>query len=273
MIYVHWLIGLSLAFVVFERVRPRNAAQPALREGIETDLLYLVFNGHFLGVLIAWAADPIALALERLLGQAGLRDAVFRGVLSSLPAWGQFLIALVAMDLLHWTIHNMLHRVPALWEIHKVHHSIEKMDWIGSFRFHWGEGVVYKSLSYLPLAFLGARGDVLFWLAVFNTAVGHFNHANLRLSIGPLKYLLNSPGMHVWHHAHPDEAPLCNLGITLSVWDWLFGTAFLPARVPNRLGFAGLEEFPRTAPGQMLHPLPVERRLRSAHEAARQVSS
>jgi sterol desaturase/sphingolipid hydroxylase (fatty acid hydroxylase superfamily) len=65
--------------------------------------------------------------------------------------------------------------------------------------------------------------------------------------------------MHVWHHAHPDEAPLCNLGITLSAWDWLFGTAFMPDRVPKRLGFPEIERFPRTAAGQMLHPLPVER--------------
>lgn len=263
MSYVHWLFGLSLAFVVVERLRPRHAGQAILREGIVIDLFYLVFNGHFLGVLIALAADPIALAFERLLGQAGLREAVHRGVLSTLPFWGQFLIALVAIDLLHWTIHNMLHRVPALWEFHKVHHSIETMDWIGSFRFHWGEGVIYKSLSYLPLAFLGARGDVLFWLAVFNTAVGHWNHANLRVPVGPLKYLLNSPAMHVWHHAHPEEAPLCNLGITLSVWDWLFRTAFLPAHDPRRLGFEGIEQFPRTIGAQVLHPLPLERNARS----------
>lgn len=258
MSYAYWLIGLSLAFVVFERLRPRHADQPILREGIATDLFYLVFNGHFLGVLIALAADPIARGLESYLGQAGLRDAVHRGVLASLPFWAQFLIALVAIDLLHWAIHNMLHRVPALWEFHKVHHSIETMDWIGSLRFHWGEGVIYKSLSYLPLAFLGARGDVLFALAVFNTAVGHWNHANLRFPIGPLGYLLNNPAMHVWHHAHPQEAPLCNLGITLSVWDWLFRTAFLPAHDPRRLGFEGIEQFPRSIGAQVLHPLPLD---------------
>jgi sterol desaturase/sphingolipid hydroxylase (fatty acid hydroxylase superfamily) len=262
MIYVYWLAGLSALFVVLERLRPRDPAQPVLRPGIWTDLFYLTFNGHFLGVWLAAAAAPLVPVVEGFLERAGVREAAHLGVLSGWPAWGQFVAALVVIDLLHWGIHNLLHRVPALWEFHKVHHSIEALDWIGSFRFHWAEGVVYKSLSYLPLAFLGARVDVLFWLAVFNTAVGHFNHANLGVSIGPFKYVLNSPAMHVWHHAHPEEAPLCNLGITLSVWDWVFGTAMMPAGAPRRLGFPGIEEFPRTAPGQMLYPLPAERLAR-----------
>jgi sterol desaturase/sphingolipid hydroxylase (fatty acid hydroxylase superfamily) len=261
-IYVYWLAGLSALFVGIERLRPRDARQRVLRDGIGTDLVYLVFNGHFLGVLLAMASAPIVPWVERLLERAGLRETVHLGVLSGRPAWVQFAVALVVIDLVYWTIHNLLHRVPALWEFHKVHHSIEELDWIGSFRFHWAEVVVYKSLSYVPLAMLGARVDVLFWLAVFNTAMGHFNHANLRVSIGPLRYLFNSPGMHVWHHAHPEEAPLCNLGITLSAWDWLFGTAFMPAGVPRRLGFPDIERFPRTVPGQMVHPLPVERLLR-----------
>jgi sterol desaturase/sphingolipid hydroxylase (fatty acid hydroxylase superfamily) len=250
--YVYWLIGLSAAFVLLERLRPRSE-QPILRGGIGTDLFYLVFNGHFLGVALAAIAQPIL---------AWADGALEIGVARSLPGWAQFLIALFAVDLLHWSIHNLLHRVPALWEIHKVHHSIVTMDWIGSMRFHWGEGIVYKSLTYPLLAFFGFHGDVLFALAVVNTAVGHFNHANLAVSIGPLKYLLNSPEMHVWHHAHPSCAPPRNFGITLSLWDWLFGTAILPDHPPERLGFEDIDSFPTTVPGQMLHPLPVERAIR-----------
>ncbi|HSI04134.1 MAG TPA: sterol desaturase family protein, partial [Myxococcota bacterium] len=128
---------------------------------------------------------------------------------------------------------------------------------------------VYKSLTYPLLAFFGFDGGVLFALAVVGTAVGHFNHANLDVSIGPLKYIINSPAMHVWHHAHPDcGPPPSNFGITLSLWDWLFGTAYLPARPPQRLAFAGVETFPRTVPGQILHPVPIERILRHREQRA-----
>ena len=263
MSYVYWLAILSVVFVLLERVRPRYREQRVLRRGIITDLVYLVFNGHFLGVLLAHAAYPAAAAVDSALGGVGLLGIVHLKAVAELPTWAQFVIALLVMDLLHWGIHNLLHRVPFLWELHKVHHSIEIMDWFGSLRFHWGEVVVYKSLSYLPLAFLGVRGDVLLWLAVFNTAVGHFNHANLSVSIGPLRYLLNNPAMHIWHHTHSDAGPINrNFGISLSLWDWLFRTAYLPERPPERLAFEGIEAFPSTAPGQVLHPLPVERRVR-----------
>lgn len=263
MSYVHWLAILSVLFVLLERLRPRYREQRVLRRGIVTDLVYLVFNGHFLGVLLVHVARPAAAAVDTALGDAGVLHLAQLQAVEGLPAWAQFVIALVVMDLLHWCIHNSLHRVPFLWEVHKVHHSIETMDWIGSLRFHWGEVVVYKSLSYLPLAFLGVPSDVLLWLAVFNTAVGHFNHANLAVTIGPLKYLLNNPAMHIWHHTHPESGPINrNFGISLSLWDWLFRTAYLPDHPPQKLAFEGIETFPSTAPGQLVHPLPAERGLR-----------
>lgn len=269
MTYVYWLAGLSVAFVVLERLRPRSR-QPVLREGIVTDLFYLIFNGHLLGVLLASFATPVIARLDTTLESLGLRDALYIGVAGALPAWGQLLVALFAIDLLHWCIHNMLHRVPALWVLHKVHHSIETMDWIGSMRFHWSEVVIYKSLTYPVLAVLGFSGDVLLVLAVVNTAVGHFNHSNLNVSIGPLKYILNNPAMHVWHHTHPScGPPMRNFGITLSLWDWLFKTAHVPPLPPERLAFEGIESFPATAPGQMVHPLPLERGLRRAWAAFR----
>lgn len=262
MSYTYWLAGLSVAFVVLERIRPRYK-QAILRRGIVTDLFYLVFNGHFLGVGIAAIAAPVITHLDTGLESVRLRDTIYLGVARELPAWSQFIIALVAIDLLHWCIHNLLHRVPWLWELHKVHHSIVTMDWIGSMRFHWSEGIIYKSLTYPVLAFLGFDLTVLLGLAVLGTAIGHFNHANLGVSIGPLKYVLNNPAMHVWHHGHPDAGPVNrNFGISLSLWDWLFGTAYLPESPPERLGFSGIETFPRTVPGQLLHPVPVERHAR-----------
>ena len=98
------------------------------------------------------------------------------------------------------------------------------MDWLGSMRFHFAEALIYDGLLYVPLAVLGFRGEVLFALAVVGTAIGHCNHANLRLRIGPLRDLINSPEMRVWHHAHPDAGPTDrNFGINLAIGDWLFG--------------------------------------------------
>lgn len=142
-----------------------------------------------------------------------------------------------------------------LWEFHKVHHSITELDWIGDWRFHWGEIVVYRSLLYVPAALLGVRGDAMFWVGIVNTLGGHFAHANLNWRIGWLRYIVNSPELHAWHHNHPDCGPVNrNFALTLAAWDWLFGTAWLPDHDPDRLGFAGIEQYPEQVPGQWVAP-------------------
>jgi sterol desaturase/sphingolipid hydroxylase (fatty acid hydroxylase superfamily) len=176
----------------------------------------------------------------------------------------QFVAFFLLKDFLEWGVHNLLHRVPWLWEFHKVHHSIEELDWIGNFRFHWMEIAVYKGLTYFPLVILGADGRVILAIAVVGTLIGHLNHSNLNLSWGPLRYLLNSPRMHVWHHDRdwPADHPQgVNFAICLSVWDWLFGTAYWPTleqspeQQPRRRGFQGDERFPRSLAGRFFYPL------------------
>ena len=154
--------------------------------------------------------------------------------------------------------------MPWLWEFHKVHHSIEELDWIGNFRFHWMEVVVYQGLTYFPLVVLGVDARVILVIAVVSTLIGHLNHSNLNISWGPLRYLLNSPRMHVWHHDHDwpaDRRYGVNFAICLSIWDWLFGRAYWPkpdespTQQPARLGFDGMERFPRSLLGRFFYPL------------------
>ena len=155
-----------------------------------------------------------------------------------MPRWpflAQFVAFLVLADFLQWCIHNLLHRVPWLWTFHKVHHSITTMDWIGNWRFHWVEIVVYKSLQWLPLAWLDASPEAVFAVAVVTTVWGDFNHANLDVGLGPLGYLLNSPRMHLWHHDQSSEGGVAkNFGIVLSVWDYHLRHGLLAARAKSR---------------------------------------
>jgi sterol desaturase/sphingolipid hydroxylase (fatty acid hydroxylase superfamily) len=254
--YWIWLVVASLAFVAFERLLPRRTEQPMLRRGIWSDVVYVVWNGHFVGGVVALAAAPLERAFRSLLDEAGLTIDV--AVARGWPFAVQLVVAFVALDLLQWCIHNMLHRVPLLWQIHKVHHSIEELDWLGSLRFHWGEVVVYKTAQYVPLALLGFDPLALFIIAVVGTIIGHYNHSNVRVDLGPLQYVMNGPKMHQWHHVHPDAGPPNkNFAINLALWDWLFGTAFLPDddRAPARLGFTDIERFPRNVVTQALWPL------------------
>ncbi len=169
--------------------------------------------------------------------------------------WLQAGVAIVVLDFLQWCIHNLLHRFPILWSFHKLHHGVKdgEMDWIVSFRFQWTEVVVYKAAMVLPLAWMGFSVEALWIQAVVGTAIGHLNHANLPWTYGPLRYVLNNPAMHIWHHDH--DGPATNFGVVLSCWDWIFGTAQIPDHPPAKLGYPDMEELPDDFFGQQVWQL------------------
>jgi len=147
---IHWLVGISAAFILIERLLPWRKEQRALRPGWLRDLAFFALNGHFFSLWTAALTGAAALAATKALHSLGLR---LEG--SPVPRWpflAQFLLFLVLADFLQWCIHNLLHRVPWLWTSHTVHHSITTMDWIGNWAFHWMEIVVYRSLQWLLLA-------------------------------------------------------------------------------------------------------------------------
>lgn len=255
MIYWHWLVGISLFFVIAERLRPARRDQGALRPQLLNDLFYLAFNGHFYAVSTGGLSAALALTVRDALSP-WLPFAQEGTALGSWPFAAQIVVFLVVTDFLQWCVHNLLHRVPWLWQFHKVHHSIHDMDWAGNFRFHWFEVVVYGTFLYLPTSLLGGDGTALFCVAVFATFWGHLNHSNLKIELGPLGYVFNSPRMHLWHHDSSDEGGVAkNFGIVLSIWDWLFRTAYWPReRSPERIGYPGDEELPGDVPRQLIFP-------------------
>lgn len=197
--YFFWLLVVSLSCWILERLAPWRPQQKAFRKQIGQDFFWLVFNGHYAGVLLAALANWAWQSTTPWRFGPNLLSYV-SGLLTDSPAWVQFLVFLVVKDILEWCIHNLLHRIPWLWEFHKLHHSIEELDWIGNMRFHWMEIVVYRGLTYFPLFLLGVDDTVILWIAVFSTLIGHLNHSNLNLDWGIFRYVLNSPRLHVWHH-------------------------------------------------------------------------
>lgn len=243
------LAGLSLLVLGLELLFPARPDQPLLRRTLASDVVHLVFNGHFLGVLVYGFASRYVLPS---LSWAEL------GVARDWPLWVQIPLALLLVDFLQWGVHRLLHAVPWLWRLHQVHHSVVdgEMSWIASFRFHWVEVVVYKSLLYFPLALLGFGGTAMMTHAVVGTLIGHLNHANLPWDYGPLRFVLNNPRMHLWHHdADAEPRATKNFGIIFSCWDWLFGTASMPDGPPRALGYAGVERMPVDFFSQELWPL------------------
>ncbi|MEZ4765120.1 MAG: sterol desaturase family protein [Calditrichia bacterium] len=91
-----------------------------------------------MGLLLAIVTGKVVAVFNTFLFNAGLPVPESLALLSDYPLWAQFIIFFILKDFIEWNIHRMLHTIPWLWEFHKLHHSIEEMDWIGNFRFHWG---------------------------------------------------------------------------------------------------------------------------------------
>jgi sterol desaturase/sphingolipid hydroxylase (fatty acid hydroxylase superfamily) len=247
---------VSLACWTLERISPWRSNQKAFRDQFGQDLFWLVFNGHYAGLLLAYVAGWVLQPTRQILDGTLLATHEAISLLSNSSPWVQFVVFLVMKDFLEWGIHNLLHRIPWLWEFHKLHHSIRELDWIGNMRFHWMEIAIYHSLTYFPLVMLGVNSRVILWIAVFTTIIGHLNHSNLKLNWGIFRYVLNSPRLHIWHHdvvLHGRYGQ--NFGVVFSFWDFLFGTAYLPAEErPVRLGFSGMEKFPQKLLPRLLYP-------------------
>ena len=248
--YFYWLLGLSLAVWSLEIVFPWRKNQGAIRHDFWVDVFYMFFN-FFLFSLIAYnAISNVAVqAFNDFLGLFGIRNLVAINV-ASWPVWAQLLTLFLVRDFVQWNVHRLLHKVPWMWEVHKVHHSIEEMGFAGHLRYHWMENVIYRTLEYIPLAMIGFGIQDFFIVHIFTLAIGHLNHANIYLPLGPLKYILNSPQMHLWHHA--EKLPMerkygVNFGITLSLWDYIFDKNYIPKEDGTiKLGFDNMAKFPNT---------------------------
>ena len=255
--YFYWLIALSLGVWLLEIMVPWRKKQAIFRQDFWLDGFYIFFN-YFLFSLIAYNAisNVAVLAFNDFLGLFGVKN-IIAFQIQHWPKWAQLLILLVVADFIQWNVHRIFHQVPLLWKFHQIHHSVKEMGFAAHLRFHWMESILYKTAQYIPLAMIGFGLQDFFIIHIFTTAIGHLNHANLNVSYGPLKYILNSPKMHIWHHAKtlPNGLNGVNYGITLSIWDYIFKTNYVPKDGENiTLGFKEDEQFPKDLAGQMLYP-------------------
>ena len=255
--YFYWLIAISLFFWSLELLFPWRDKQGAFRKDFWLDTFYMFFN-FFLFSLVGFAAvsNVVSMAFNdlifNLLGWQNLIAIEVR----QLPAVVQLLILFVVKDFIQWNIHRLLHRVEWMWQFHKVHHSVEEMGFAAHLRFHWMENVIYRTLEYIPLSMIGFGIQDFLFVHLFTLAWGHFNHANINVPLGWFKYVFNSPQMHIWHHAeHVPNRYGVNFGLTLSIWDYLFKTNYVPNEGRDEpLGFDNLQQFPKTFWTQILYP-------------------
>ncbi len=257
--YFYWLIFVSLGVWLLEIIFPWRKKQAIIRKDFWLDVFYMFFNFFLFNLILFTALSTVTShALLDLLATIGYQGGHLVDFSGMTMGW-QLLIFFLIADFVQWSVHNMLHRVHFLWQFHKLHHSVLEMGFAAHLRYHFGETVVYNSIKYISLSLLfGFQLEYAFIVHGITILIGHLNHANIGWSYGPLKYILNNPYMHIWHHAKklPKDHPKgMNFGISLSLWDYLFGTAYVPHDGRDiELGFEHVEKYPTRFIDQLLKP-------------------
>jgi sterol desaturase/sphingolipid hydroxylase (fatty acid hydroxylase superfamily) len=213
------LLGSSLIFIFIEKLFALRRTQPIFRAEWQTDLHHFIVNHMVVGFILL----ATNLLVHKLFGWAA-QDGV-RGWVQGLPFWAAlFLIVLVADLVQYWT-HRAYHEVPLLWRLHAVHHSVKSMDWLAGSRQHILELLITRTLVLAPIYVLGFSKEVIDAYIVIVGFQAVFNHANVSVRLGPLRYVIVTPNFHHWHHCQDQVALDRNYAAHFAFIDHLFGTA------------------------------------------------
>tara|TARA_A100001015_G_C15014736_1_gene724920 strand:+ start:948 stop:1826 length:879 start_codon:yes stop_codon:yes gene_type:complete len=247
--YMNYFWGLTILSLLvwgLEIAFPWRKQQKIFRKDFWLDAMYMYFNFFVFAFFLNGFFGVIGLGLSSV-GITMQSIAVVD--ISSWPMWAQLLVFFIVLDFFQWSTHVALHKIPALWQFHKVHHSVEEMGFAAHLRYHWMENVFYKPAKTIGVMLIGGFEPEMAYIVHFMAiTIGHFNHANIKITWGPLRYLLNNPVMHLYHHAKviPGGQSIgVNFGISLSIWDYIFKTSYVPdANGDTPLGFEDMDEFP-----------------------------
>jgi sterol desaturase/sphingolipid hydroxylase (fatty acid hydroxylase superfamily) len=252
--YFWGLILISLFVFALELLFPWRKTQKVIRKDFWLDGFYMFFNFFVFSLFISGFYKCISKFSNEVLNIKANSLAILD--LSNLSPVLQLLVFFVVLDFVQWFTHTLMHRFEFLWRFHKVHHSVKEMGFSAHLRYHWMENVLYKPLKVLALMLLGGfEPEQAYIIHFFAIAIGHLNHANLKLDYGPFRYVFNNPIMHLYHHAYalPERFKKgVNFAISLSVWDYLFKTSYVPETDKNiMLGYEDDHKMPSSFWGQI----------------------
>ena len=171
-------------------------------------------------------------------------------------------LAVVIMDLVIYLQHVMVHAVPLLWRIHRVHHADLDYDVTTGARFHPIEIVLSMLIKFATILLLGPPVVAVVIFEVLLNGMAMFNHANVGLPRRLdrlLRWFIVTPDMHRVHHSVEDDEANSNFGFNLSWWDRLFGTYREQPRAGHRGMTIGIHRYRDPAvvdhlPGMLLLP-------------------
>jgi sterol desaturase/sphingolipid hydroxylase (fatty acid hydroxylase superfamily) len=214
-----FFFGVLAVMALWEILAPRRAltVSKAVRWANNLGLVFL--NSIVLRVIFPAAAVGVAaFAAENGWGLLNYYQ---------LPFVVAVVLAVVAMDFIIYLQHVLVHAVPTLWRLHRVHHADLDFDVTTGARFHTLEIILSMLIKFATIVVLGAPVVAVVIFEVILNAMAMFNHGNVRLPLAldrVLRLFVVTPDFHRVHHSVEDNETNSNFGFNLSLWDRVFGT-------------------------------------------------
>jgi len=176
-------------------------------------------------------------------------------------------VSILALDLVFYAQHRVIHGSAVLWRFHRVHHADTDVDATTAFRFHPGEALMSRLAPAGAVVLLGVPAEAVVLAEALAAITGIFTHGNARLPL-PLdravSRLLVTPDMHRIHHSAAQPETDSNFGVAFSLWDRVFGTYRPEPRDGHASMTVGLVEFRdakyQTLPWMLVLPFLAGRR-------------
>lgn len=226
-----FFFGIFAVMALWELAAPRRRLSQPKGVRWANNIGLVVFNSFLVRLVFPLAA----------VGMAVFAREQGWGVLNyfAVPHWPAVLAAVIVLDFFIWLQHVMVHAVPALWRLHRMHHADLDFDVTTGARFHPLEILLSMLIKFAVIAVLGPPVLAVIVFEVLLNATSMFNHSNVRIPAGVdrvLRLFVVTPDMHRVHHSVEDDETNSNFGFNLPWWDRLFGTY----RAQPRAGHEGM---------------------------------
>ena len=230
--------SVLLGLLSWELIAPRRTTVLRGWKRPLVNLLLMITNALLLRLLVPVAALSMA-AFAELQGW---------GLFNKLSAnsWLAVLLSLLMLDLLIYFQHRLMHKIPFLWRLHRVHHSDTEIDVTTGVRFHPVEILISLCIKITAVLLIGPPLIAVIVFEVLLSSSSLFNHANIFIPLKferILRFFIVTPDMHRVHHSAQKRETNSNYGFNISLWDRVFATYRAQPEGGHQGIIIGLKEF------------------------------
>ena len=214
-----FFFGVLVIMALWEIAAPRRKLTVSKTLRWTNNIGLVFFNSFILRILFPAAAVGVAIsAKDQGLGLFNVY---------AVSPYIAVVASVIIMDFVIYLQHVLVHAVPVLWRVHRVHHADPDYDVTTGARFHTIEIILSMLIKFATILLLGPPVIAVILFEIILNATAMFNHSNIGLPAGldrALRWFLVTPDMHRVHHSVEDDEANSNFGFSLTWWDRLFGT-------------------------------------------------